>query len=234
MKKYLLIATVALITSCATHENDGAVSTDSSATRTADTMMIGSKVFTFDTITKAEFEAVYKQNGRPEVFEGPNDDTAHVVIDSLQTRLHLQSGVDSVLISNYDENNYDNYIQYSYIRSLSEIPYWSFHVSMYEGGCFMIVSKQDGSQIDTWGEPLFAPNKQYFICNSFDLEAGFIANGFQFYTLSNGIPVLQWQKEFGEWGPSRICWKNNEELYIERSKRGESGYEVTFCRLKIK
>lgn len=233
MKKNCIIALLALFASCASNQQTERQFADSTSVATADTMMIGSTVYTFNAISQDEFEAVYKKNGCPQVFSGKNDDTAHVLIDSMQTLLHLQSGVDSVLRNNYEDES-DNYIQYSYIRSFNEINYWSFHASMFEGGSFLIVSKKDGSKIWTWGEPLFSPNKRFFICNSFDLEAGFIANGFQLFTVVNGVPVWQWEKQFGEWGPSRICWKNNDELYIERSRRGENGYLVTFCELKIK
>lgn len=232
MRNSFLIIPLIALASCSSNQQTETKTADSSVTATADTMMIGTKICTFDSISKAEFEEVYKKNGCPEVFEGKNDDSTHVLIDSMQIVLHLQSGIDSVLTNNYEDES-DNFINYSFIRSYNEINYWSFHVSMFEGGSFLIVNKKDGSKIWTWGEPLFSPNKNYFLCNSFDLESGFIPNGFQLYAVVNGKPVFQWEKQFNDWGPSRICWKNNDEIYIERSARGENGYSTRYSKVKI-
>ncbi|MBV5347828.1 hypothetical protein JZU46_06405, partial [bacterium] len=76
-------------------------------------------------------------------------------------------------------------------------------------------------------EPLYSPNRKYFICYSCCLETGFCDTGIQLFEIKNKTVKELWYKELSEWGPSKIIWKNDSTIYMEQFRILENGNSLS-------
>lgn len=143
------------------------------------------------------------------------DDSTRVFPDSLKIVFKLNSGADSVLRNNWDENG-DGGIVFHYVQSCKDIDYWLVFISYYEGSEYLLMDKDDGNKIYVWGPPVVSPDKKHFITYSCDIEAAYDYNGIQLFEISGRKAILKWKKEINLWGPDEVRWKDDNTLYIKK------------------
>lgn len=110
----------------------------------------------------------------------------------------------------------DNYTEYRFISRLNEINYYLIKIYYYEGYSYLMLNAKSGKESYLWGVPSISPDKKKIIASCFDLQAGFVFNGIQFYTVTNDSLQLQWSRELSKWGADKIAWVNNDLLVAER------------------
>jgi len=145
------------------------------------------------------------------------DDTSRVFQDSLKLRFQLSNGSELILENDTTEG-FESYIDFNYLGTLSSIDYWLVKIVYYEGVGHLLVDKNTGEKIYTYGVPIFSKNNQHFICSSWDLEAGYDPNGMQLFEIEDGKIIEKWTVELDNWGPSQVRWKNDTLIYIEQTR----------------
>jgi hypothetical protein len=217
MRTYLVLI-LAVFFGCTSNKNSGKKEQTSSSEQQVkrDTLVINSKVYYLDSIPEATFESLKKDIEKKHVTESI-DDTVNVIRDSLRLIFHLRNGVDSVLVNDTTES-WSNYVDYGYMKACPEIDYWLVDITLYEGSMYLLLDRENGEKIWIWGRPVLSPNNKYFVCYSFDLEAGYDSNGFQLFEVINNKAILRFSKEIADWGPTEIRWKNDTIICIEQTR----------------
>jgi len=129
----------------------------------------------------------------------------------------------------------EEYVRYSFLKSWDEIGQWQV-LSMYnEGFSYLLIDQTDGTEYTIWSDPVFSPDKKYFITGSADIDAGFIPNGFQLWTFKDNRPLKLWEKELTEWGAENLIWTSDNYIVGEQIYRdanlGESDKRIIKMRL---
>lgn len=89
----------------------------------------------------------------------------------------------------------------------------------YEGEYWLHISRKTG-KIDTlFSEPIFNPSQNMLLCASRDIEAGFLANGIQIWSIKEGELKLLYKLEEA-WGPDSVKWITDSLITFYRVKLG--------------
>jgi hypothetical protein len=200
-----------------------------------DTIHIGKQVIELMPVDKNVFEDL----GVVE-FNEPDDeiinDTANVKRDFLRLTFKLKNGTDTTLTNDTTEL-WSKYRDYQYLDNYDFMDYWLLSVTYYEGFSYMLLDKETGEDITIWSIPIFSPNREKFVCNSFDMEAGYNPNGLQYFRIENGKLVNDWNKELSDWGPSKVKWLNDTLIIVEQkimNPESDEFYSTEYKSLIIK
>jgi hypothetical protein len=91
----------------------------------------------------------------------------------------------------------------------------------YEGEYWLHISRKTG-KIDTlFSEPIFNPSQTMLLCASRDIEAGFLANGIQIWSIKEGELKLLYKLE-ETWGPDSVKWISDSLITFYRVKLGST------------
>jgi hypothetical protein len=221
MKKYLFILLV--LTSCVNKKpvpQQAVISTPAKSTEQApmDTITLGSKTFLVYSMDESPFEsepAVESDSAEVKLLNN-NDGNGHVKRKGNDLIITADNGKTVVLTDKADdEKDGDSYSEYTYTGYLSDIKEYGIFATYYESMDFLLVNQVSSETIHTWGPPIISPDKKYFICSSYDLEAGFIENGLQLYSYLDGKITPVGEISLEKWGPGQIKWLDNKTLAAE-------------------
>jgi hypothetical protein len=143
--------------------------------------------------------------------------------DGLQFK--LRNG-ETKLIRDNKKTDGDDFVAYVYLNTFDEIHQWLVRASYYESFDYILIDQNDGSESHLWGYPVLSPDRKSFLTAMVDLEAGFVSNGFQLWSLQDK-PVKLWEKELTEWGTDKVMWLNDREILAEQTYRDASGELAT-------
>ncbi len=207
--------------------------TDSAAV-VIDTVTIGNQLYNITSSTAAEFRQV------PE-FPADTSEAVNILKDSMRVRragdslvLTLANGRQKVMVNNNNDN--EEYTQYTYQAYLPAIEHWVVFNAGYEWHSYELIDSRNGEMTRTIGFPELSPDKKYFICSNTDLMAAFTLNGFQLFQLTPGLnPVLLQERELVNWGPATIKWKDATTLVaLQHYLDAHSEEHTRFIRLTPK
>ncbi|BDD08913.1 hypothetical protein FUAX_13450 [Fulvitalea axinellae] len=138
-----------------------------------------------------------------------------VTPDSIVFR--LGNGSDAIFKNN-DADDPDNYLQNDFVNYEFVKGYWPVFQGYYESKGVAMVNKKDGSVVNACNFPVRL-NDSLFVAMNFDLQAGFLYNGFQFFHKdSAGKLKMIHELEFNDWGPSNCRITPEGDLLIERNR----------------
>lgn len=178
-----------------------------------DTLGINNKIYYLNVISKNKFLQIGRGRKTKASLNKEND---QVIIGTTSLTFNFKNGSNEVF-NNDDRDGWDYYRDYNFLGSYSVMDYWLIHLQLYEGESYFLLSKTDGSKIHLFGEPLFSPNKQLFVCYAADIEAGYVTNGIQLFKVKNSLALPVWEKEILKWAPDEIKWVLNSKIAIKQS-----------------
>ena len=110
----------------------------------------------------------------------------------------------------------DSYTEYHFITKLNEINYYLLKVYFYEAFSYLLVNANNGKETYLCGYPAIAPDKSKLIAGCFDLQAGFVFNGLQLFSITPDSLKLNWNRELTKWGTDHIAWVDDNTLVAEQ------------------
>ena len=113
----------------------------------------------------------------------------------------------------------DDYAAYSFQQALDDIGQWLVAGSYYESYDYILVDQEDGTETRLWGYPILSPDKKNFLTSSVDLEAGFVPNGFQLWSVEEKKPVKVYEVNLADWGFTNMIWTNDNHIIAEQTIR---------------
>lgn len=224
MKQYLSLLTVAVIyTAChsstasnSTPAAENAVAaTASTNERPIDSFRIANKKFLVYSLPKSSFSPATELDY--DSVEGPQlaKETTQVQRRGDTLLFALRNGKTSVLANDRNPAIDENYAIYYYAGYQKDLQQHLAFGSYYESSDYLLVNPANGKQTHLWGIPYLSPDKQFVLCPSFDLEAGFNNNGFELYSFENGNMKLLGETDLQHWGPGQIKWVDAHTLEAE-------------------
>lgn len=193
-----------------------------------DTVTIGNQLYDITPATAAEFSQV--PEWLPDTSESVN-----ILRDSVRVRragdsliLTLENGQQKVMVNNNNDN--EDYTQYTYQGYLPAIQHWVVFNAGYEWHSYELIDSRNGEMTRTIGLPKLSPDNKYFICSNTDLMAAFTLNGFELFQLTPSLkPVLLQERTLENWGPETIKWKDGKTLialqhYLDKVSEQHSRY----------
>ncbi|GAA3921745.1 hypothetical protein GO495_01510 [Chitinophaga oryziterrae] len=225
MKKYLPLLLLTLSIAACHQKTASNTSIDSTARPKAqpadiatDTFQMGNKNFLVYDMDPAESpftEEPAIESDSAELTLLRHDKNGHVKRLGDSLIITLENGRHIVLASNAHPKHDDSYTEYTYTGYLPDIKQYGIFGTYYESTDFLLVDQTTGVTTHTWGAPIISPDKKYFLCPSYDLEAGFTANGFQLYSYVNGTITPVGEIELDNWGPGQVKWIDNNTFVAE-------------------
>lgn len=121
-------------------------------------------------------------------------------------------------IKNFKNNlvEYGDYIKYSFLGSFKNIDYYILRVQLYEGVYFLLIDKNNGTEVKLLSEPVFSETGKYFAC--YNATCAGDDAGLQIFEVINKNKVELLSHEFKNhyWDPSFVKWKGDNQLLIEK------------------
>jgi len=149
-----------------------------------------------------------------------------------QLTFTLKNGQQKVLKANLQDD--ENSVDYIFIRSLDAIGHWEVLAFYYESFDYVLISQFDGTETHLWNKAVLSPDNKYLLCGSCDLEAQFVPNGFQLWSVENGHLSLSWSKEIENWGAERLIWTKDNYVWGEQTYRDQVTGELTNRLIKMR
>jgi hypothetical protein len=217
--------------------NDIVVAADSTAVREInaqeaqpglDTITINGKLIRLDSISEAEFDGVK---------ESDPDTNMPAEITQLNGGLNLKLTrrpsfvLEDVIEYSEDSTLLDSYTKYHFGGNYAGGDYWYISADLYEGGVNYLVSKRDGKQDPTVGEPKLSPDKKFFASAQYDMS-GESGSGLDLYKIGPDslVPVFH---IYPEWGPDQVKWKDNNTLYIRQYSFNEGRQMMRYAKMNL-
>ncbi len=144
----------------------------------------------------------------------------------------LKDGQQKLLKSNLTDE--DNTVEYTFMRSLDTIGYWEVLAFYYESFDYVLINQTDGRETHIWNKAVVSPDHKRILCGSTDLEAGFVPNGFQLWTIENGQLVPTWEKELNDWGAEKLIWTTDNYVWGEQTYRDSVSGELKQRLIKMR
>jgi hypothetical protein len=144
----------------------------------------------------------------------------------------LKSGETKVLKENKTTDG-DGYEAYTYLQSLDEIGQWLVLCSYYESMDYLLIDQQLGTETHLWGYPVISPDKNHILTSMVDLEAGFVPNGFQLWTIEEDNIILAYEQELAEWGFDKSIWTNGNEILAQQTYRDKASGDLKTRVIKM-
>lgn len=183
----------------------------------ADTFMIADKVFRLkEGLTKSDFDELVSFAFDTSEVRNLLKDSALVKRSGDTLTFKIANGKKVTLADNKNTDG-DEYADYDYMGYLTDIKHFVVFGAFYEWYNYLLISEKTGDTILLRGEPVLSPDKKLLVSGNLDLVAGFTENGFELYSVENATLKLIGKKELSSWGPQELKWKNNTELWVERS-----------------
>lgn len=211
----LFVSTLMTIVSCNTNNeelsNNVANSDPNNESLSFDTITIDDKPHFLEIISKSEFDEIENNSIKNYDIDEKIDDSLLVKRDSLQ--LHFKLGNNSTLTLT-DSSLYCDCNDYVYLDLNEKINHWLVYERGMEWYNYLLINKENGTITKLWEQPSFSPDYKSFISYSFDMEAGFSANGIQYFKIIDTQPVKIWEEQWLDFGPSSIKWENSNNILI--------------------
>lgn len=179
-----------------------------------DSIHVPGTIWCFHDTSKTFFESVYKISqdtsevncmNKYEKSVTRKEDTLLILLDNKQLKKFVNnSSIES-----------DNYTTFRFLNKLENINYYLLKIEYYEGYSYLMLNAKTGHENYLCGYPSLSPDHTKLIAGSFDLQAGFVFNGLQLYTITPDSLQLQWNRELSKWGTDKIVWINNHQLAAE-------------------
>jgi hypothetical protein len=144
----------------------------------------------------------------------------------------LKNGQQKLLKSNLTDE--DNTVEYTFMRSIDTIGFWEVLAFYYESFDYILINQTDGTETHVWNKAVVSPDHKHILCGSTDLEAGFVANGFQLWSIKNGQLVLTWEKELNDWGAEKLIWATDNDVWGEQTFRDAVSGELKQRLIKMR
>jgi len=146
----------------------------------------------------------------------------------------LKNGQAKILKDNTDFED-EEFVRHFFLSSWNDIGQWQV-LSMYnESFSYLLIDQTEGTETSIWSDPAFSPDKKFFLTASADIDAGFIPNGFQLWSVKNKKPVKVWEKELTDWGADNLIWTRDNYVIGEQVYRdanlGESNKRIIKIRI---
>lgn len=180
--------------------------------KNTDTLHIKKKVYYLNEISKKDFAKIPTTMGL-KTSSALKNVSFH---DSSSISFSFANGSDTIFTNSYEEG-WGNYAVYEVKKNYSDINYWLVYVGLYEGDAMFLLNKQTGKVQWVYSEPIFSPNKKYFMTYSADLEAGYNSNGIQLFKIEGANIVELWTKDLDAWEPAEIKWQNDSIIAIKQT-----------------
>jgi hypothetical protein len=192
-----------------------------------DTFYIGKNLFTVTSATKEDFDKI-PEPLRCDTSEKNNlfKDSAFVIRLGGTLILNCKDK-ETIVFKNNPKEGYEEYADYTYLGKVPEINQYLILGSFHESFSYLLVNPLSGDTTFICGEPVFSPDKKYFICGNTDLIAAFVVNGFDLYEINDKKIKLVGRRELNKWGPEKIKWVDNSSLLVERSVLDTTKQEMT-------
>jgi hypothetical protein len=145
----------------------------------------------------------------------------------------LGTGHTKLMKENRDGESGD-FAVYTFLESYDSIGHWLLKGSYNESFDYLLVDQKDGESTHLWGFPVISPDKKYILAGMLDLEAGFVPNGFQLFSISGAKPILIWEKELADWGSDKLIWQSDNTVLAEQVYRDESTGELKTGIIKLR
>ncbi|WP_343668593.1 hypothetical protein [Chitinophaga sp.] len=224
MKQYLsLLTAVVLWTAC--HPSTASNSTPAAETtvpvpastseQPIDSFRIGNKQFLVYSLTKSSFGPATELDYESAEGSQLTREAAKVQRQGDSLLFTLKNGKTAVLANSKNPAIDEDYAVYYYAGYQEDLQQHLAFGSYYESSDYLLVNPSNGKQTHLWGIPYLSPDKQFVICPSFDLEAGFNNNGFELYSYENGNVKLLGETDLQHWGPGQIKWVDAHTLEAE-------------------
>lgn len=122
-------------------------------------------------------------------------------------------------IKNFKNNlvEYGDYIKYSFLGSFKNIDYYILRVQLYEGEYYLIIDKDNGTEVKLLSEPVFSEKGKYFACNNATCTGD--DAGLQIFEIinKNKFKLIANELKNHYWTPSQVRWEGDSQLLIEKS-----------------
>jgi regulator of replication initiation timing len=119
---------------------------------------------------------------------------------------------------NFKNNLNDNgdHIKYSFLGSFKNIDYFILRVQLYEGIYYLLIHKENGSEVKVLSEPVFSETGKYFAC--YNATCAGDDAGMQIFEVINKKKFELLSHEFinHNWDPSLVKWKGDNQLLFEK------------------
>ncbi len=219
MKSFFVLGSLALIllSSCNNNKPEEKSVEAKDSLPLLDTFSIGNKFFSVYPSTKEDFDKF----PAPPTFDSLEKN--NLLRDSaeafrLGSVLVLNCGKhETMSFKNDTTEGYDTYADYTYRGKIAEINQFLILGAFMESFSYWLINPVSGDTTHLCGEPVFSPDKKYFICGNTDLIAGFVLNGFDMYEVNNKQIKAVGQQYIDKWGPEKIKWLDNASLLVQRN-----------------
>ncbi len=125
-------------------------------------------------------------------------------------------------------DSYETAISYNFVGYLDSLNYYVIRLQYYEGGGFMLVDQKDGQEYPISDFPVLSPNGNAFVCAHADVAAGYDPNSLQIWHISSGKPLLSYELNPKDWGPSKVNWLGNERIKVIRVSFDQNALKEIF------
>lgn len=175
--------------------------------------------------------------------EIPAEDGSFLRADAEFVTLHdstytlLLNNGSTVKIKSHDNTESDDYIKYIYMGMTKQRDFYIFSVGLYESMRYTLVSAETGKEYDLWNYPLVSPGGKWILSYSYDMEAGFLPNGFQVLKNDkNELRGIDYNAE--RWGVIDGFWMSNNTADIVQNVPifgdKEMRYDYHYARVEVK
>ena len=219
MKTTIILMILALFLSCKEHKVIVSTSIHT------DSLLIGDALFYLDSISENEFKKIKTINQENDI------DTSLVKVypDSILIRTTIKN-----VVYKNDSTEGESMVSYEF-RSIPTLGYVHIAGNHWEWTTDRYINIKNGSETYFWANPVLSPNKQSLVAFSCDLEAGFMPNGIQLYTINADTITQMLEKEIDNWGPEEVKWESDTSLVIKRLRLDKDMQpKYDYLRLNIK
>jgi hypothetical protein len=219
-KLLFLVNTIFALISCGKTEHSG-------NTFESSTEVIQISSFEIEAISEEDFERV-----APAVINNEIPDKKWFLSD--ETGVTILTTAEDVHFWHNDEISED-YARYSFEGFFGNGQFALVKGSHLEWRTHTLVNLETSERYSFWGKPLFSENGRLIVSYSFDPLAGFMPNGFQVFSITNGIITLLFEQEFEEWGFYEMRWESDSTLVVISTSYNNDFEEVIeYIRVSLK
>ncbi|MBI2723180.1 MAG: hypothetical protein HYX39_13485 [Bacteroidetes bacterium] len=180
-----------------------------------DTLKIGDQIYNYR--TSNDTNTLFKKLNLP-------DSTDNIFVDNCKEFVTRKADslffkCDNGKIIKLVNDRGEDYTVFLFVEYNHDINYYVVNQYQMESQNFILINKITGEPLKAISYPVVSPNANYFVCANSDLEAGFDVNGIEIYRKKNKAYQLAGLREFKDWGPDQLKWKNDTTLIIKGLQR---------------
>lgn len=215
MPRFFIITFLLLSFALSCSPNKQSETTKENTVLIADTFYAGNSLFCFkDTSSEAFFSLLGANIDKPE-FEALKSCNQKVKRGGDTLTITFNNGSTKNFINNNSIES-DNFTEYHLVHTFPDINYYLIRVNLYEAFTYLMINANSGKETYMCGIPTLNPNKTKLVSGCFDLEAGFVFNGLQMFTISKDSLQQNWSRELTNWGANNLAWINNNNFVAEK------------------